>query len=42
MHLAGVGRGGKTQNIKKNSMADWEMAEYNIELETRRKKNDGN
>lgn len=34
----GLGRAGKTQNIKEKTMADWEMAEYNIEAKVKREK----
>lgn len=41
-YIAGVGRGGKSSNIKQRTMADWEYEEYRRELESQRIRNEQN
>lgn len=40
--ILGVGRGGKSSNIKQRTMADWEHEEYRRELESERIRNEQN
>lgn len=36
IRFTGIGRAGKTMNIKDKTMADWEIEEYNIEQNMKR------